>query len=72
MPLPWRIGFGRKGEGRAGPGDRALERDLKAMRPGCGYLLGELYTNIFLPSVAIHLPLGPRRSKLSSSEYTWA
>lgn len=65
-PPPWCVGFGRKGEGRGGPGDRALERDPKAARPGCGYLLGELSTNIFLPSVAIHLLLGPPRSKPSS------
>lgn len=51
--------------------DKALKKGLKAVRPGCRYLLGELYTNIFLPSVATYLLFELRRSKLSSSRHTW-
>lgn len=51
--------------------DKALKKDLKAVRPGYRYLLGELYTNIFLPFFAIHLLFELQRSKLSSSKHTW-
>lgn len=74
---------GRKGVGREEPGfgaagkntrtslavsDKALKKDLKAVRPGYRYLLGELCTNIFLPFIAIHLLFELQRSKLSSKQ----
>lgn len=64
-------GFGAAGKNTRAVSDKALKKDLKAMRPGYRYLLGELYTNIFLPFVAIYLLFELQRSKLSSSKHTW-
>lgn len=51
--------------------DKALQKDLGAVRPGYRYLLGDLYTNIFLAFVSIHLLFKLQRSKLYSSKHTW-
>lgn len=68
------LGFGAASKNaRASPAvsDKALKKDLKAVRPGYRYLVGYLYTNIFLPFIAIHLLFELQRSKLSSSKHTW-
>lgn len=67
-------GFGAAGKNAGASlavSDKALKKDLKAVRPGYRYLLGELYTNIFLPFIAIRLLFELQRSKLSSSKHTW-
>lgn len=51
--------------------DKALQKDLKAVRPAYRYLLEDLYTNIFLAFISIHLLFKLQRSKLYSSKHTW-
>lgn len=77
---------GQEGVGREEPGlgamdkntraslavsDKALQKDLKAVRPGYRYLLEDFYTNIFLAFISIHLLFKLQRSKLYSSKHTW-
>lgn len=77
---------GGKGVGRAEPhleavgknvraslvvSDKALQKGLKAVGSGYRYLLEDLYTNIFLALVSIHLLFKLQRSKLYSSKHTW-
>lgn len=51
--------------------DKALQKDLEAVRPGYRYLLEDLCTNIFLAFISIHLLFKLQRSKLYSSKHTW-
>lgn len=51
--------------------DKSLQKDLKAVKPGYGYLLEDLYTNIFLAFISIHLLFKLQRSKLYSSKHMW-
>lgn len=51
--------------------DKALQKDLRAVGPGYRYLLEDLYTNIFLVFISIHLLFELQRSKLYSSKHTW-
>lgn len=51
--------------------DKSLQKDLKAVRRGYGYLLEDLYTNIFLAFISIHLLFKLQRSKLYSSKHMW-